>query len=135
MTQIWMALGGPGTGGAWSLQHNGQAKLNVPQDTLFHFAYTVTQKPLSMGSLYVNGALKNSLTSTTATGLGAFDRIVAGGSGDLIRGFVRALGDLRVYRKALSLAEMGLVYAYKMYEYNCWCPFGPDQVFQTPGTT
>ena len=133
--QIWTALGSPGTGGAWSLEHNGQAKLNVPQDTLLHFAYTITQKPLSVGSLYVNGALRNSLTSTTTTGLAAFDRIVVGRSGDLIRGFVGALGDLRVYRKALSLAEMGLLYPYKMYEYNCWCLFGPDQVFQTPGTT
>jgi len=88
-----------------------------------------------VGSLYVNGALRNSLTSTTTTRLAAFDRIVVGRSGDLIRGFVGALGDLRVYRKALSLAEMGLLYPYKMYEYNCWCPFGPDQVFQTPGTT
>ena len=121
---IWVALGGLGHSGPWSLAHNAATGTNFPHDTWFHFAYTITQRPNSVGTLYINGVMRHSLTSATTTGLAAFDRMVVGGSGDLSRGFVGALGDLRIYRKALSLAEVGQLYAYKTFEYsNCQaCP-------------
>jgi len=121
--EIWTALGGAGAGGAWKLSHTG---MNVPNRTWFHFAYTLTQKPLSVGTLYINGVSISSLASTTSTWLAAFDRIVVGGSGGQDRGFVGALGDMRIYRKALSVAEVGLLIAYKTYEHsNCQtCPTG-----------